>query len=442
MKQYYYSENDRQFGPFTIFELKTKRIRKSTLVWTDGLQNWTVAESIDELKDILVPEPPTLPKKSNTSPTIESIQIKQAPNPLTSSKYEHNYKKDLGATVIGVIILVVTIVINLLHVPAFETFESYNNALFYVTFISFLIRIFATLIAVDIANQQNRKTKIWGWFAFFFPSITLIIIGLLKKLRLKFEVDRSLPSNIQVSILFKKAKQLFSDNRYSECIEILNSAIEIENQNFECIRLRGLANFRMKNYGNSKTDFETLIKNEKFLSDANLYLGKLAIIEKNRELAVSYWLKSDKLENEAAKKYLGFFYSYSGKYLLDKRHVMKKVNFGSEVIQSMKGKYQGGLHQIDQIEKPGFLKTQIIIYGNGLYIKLKRIFKEFHLGIAYYEIDSIVFKEADNKLELHLADKIILTFSYDQTKDDYKSLKLLFKMFKEATGMTLDAASG
>ena len=60
MKHYYYADSEQQFGPFTVDELKTKRLKKSTLVWTDGMQDWTSANEIEELKDILISEPPPL----------------------------------------------------------------------------------------------------------------------------------------------------------------------------------------------------------------------------------------------------------------------------------------------------------------------------------------------------------------------------------------------
>ncbi|MBK9555669.1 MAG: DUF4339 domain-containing protein [Bacteroidetes bacterium] len=45
MKHYYFSDNNQQLGPFTLDELKVKRLKKSTLVWTDGLQDWTTADT-------------------------------------------------------------------------------------------------------------------------------------------------------------------------------------------------------------------------------------------------------------------------------------------------------------------------------------------------------------------------------------------------------------
>src|ERR1022692_4513951 len=109
MKHYYYSENEQQFGPFTFDELKTKRIKKSTLVWTDGLPEWTAAENVNELIEMLIAEPPPLPKKiipelkTTNSSTTSSYQD-------TKTKYDLSYKKETGARDFGICILVLSFV--------------------------------------------------------------------------------------------------------------------------------------------------------------------------------------------------------------------------------------------------------------------------------------------------------------------------------------------
>lgn len=96
----------------------------------------------------------------------------------------------------------------------------------------------------------------------------------------------------------------------------------------------------------------------------------------------------------------------------------------------------------DQIEKSGSLKTTHIKgYDLGLDIELKKGLNTYHIAISYYEMDNIVYKQSDNLFELHLTDKNILTFSYNQSKDYDNSLEKLCKRFKQATGKKPDAAS-
>lgn len=306
MKHYYYAENDQQLGPFTLDELKTKRLKRSTLVWTDGMENWASANDIDDLKDILISEPPPLPKKKSVEPIVEIIQTKQSENHLNSKKYDLSYEKDIQITVVGVLLLVISIVLYSITLP-FETEESYNLARVLFAIISLSMRIAITIWVVKIATEQNRNSSVWGGLAFFIPSIVLIIIGQLKKLRFKIELDSSLPIYQQIEILRKKAYQFFSVERFPECVEILNKAIELDSQEFSCIKLRGQANYKIENYQIAKVDFETLLKNDKYHSEANFYLGNMAMKDGNRELAISFWEKAVEYNNEDAKVELARF---------------------------------------------------------------------------------------------------------------------------------------
>lgn len=53
MKKYFIIINGQQSGPFSLEELFDRHITSETLVWAEGMQNWTPAWEIEELKDIL-----------------------------------------------------------------------------------------------------------------------------------------------------------------------------------------------------------------------------------------------------------------------------------------------------------------------------------------------------------------------------------------------------
>lgn len=59
-QQFYLAINGAQTGPFTIDELKIKNIQKETLVWTEGLGDWTKADHIPLLKEIIKETPPPI----------------------------------------------------------------------------------------------------------------------------------------------------------------------------------------------------------------------------------------------------------------------------------------------------------------------------------------------------------------------------------------------
>ena len=64
--QYFYAANGQQMGPVTIEQLKAlfagRTVNKDTLVWKQGMANWTVLKEVEELKPFLGGNtPPPLP---------------------------------------------------------------------------------------------------------------------------------------------------------------------------------------------------------------------------------------------------------------------------------------------------------------------------------------------------------------------------------------------
>lgn len=65
--KYFIVENNKQSGPFSIYELKDKGITSETLVWAEGMTDWTPAWKVDELRAFLFNTkdasiPPPLPE--------------------------------------------------------------------------------------------------------------------------------------------------------------------------------------------------------------------------------------------------------------------------------------------------------------------------------------------------------------------------------------------
>lgn len=50
--EYFIVENGKQAGPFSIAQLAEKHIKPETLVWKEGMADWTPAWKIAELKYI------------------------------------------------------------------------------------------------------------------------------------------------------------------------------------------------------------------------------------------------------------------------------------------------------------------------------------------------------------------------------------------------------
>lgn len=83
MKKYFYIENDEQFGPFSIDELKEKKISKSTLIWTENLDNWTEAYKIKEIKNLVSSTPPPIPLKKERAIKVEAKITKKKEKLIT-----------------------------------------------------------------------------------------------------------------------------------------------------------------------------------------------------------------------------------------------------------------------------------------------------------------------------------------------------------------------
>ena len=60
MKKFFYVRNEEKIGPVTFDELKEANINEDTLIWFEGLAEWTRAGDLAELREIFELIPPPL----------------------------------------------------------------------------------------------------------------------------------------------------------------------------------------------------------------------------------------------------------------------------------------------------------------------------------------------------------------------------------------------
>jgi uncharacterized membrane protein YhaH (DUF805 family) len=60
MKKYFYSDGKEKHGPLSLDELKQENIANETLIWFEGLNDWTPAGKLEEMKPILELKPPPI----------------------------------------------------------------------------------------------------------------------------------------------------------------------------------------------------------------------------------------------------------------------------------------------------------------------------------------------------------------------------------------------
>jgi tetratricopeptide (TPR) repeat protein len=442
MKHYYYSDNEQQFGPFTLDELKSKRIRKSSLVWTDGFVNWTLAGNVDELKDILISEPPPLPQKEIPK-QVEKVTITQTTSPTINVKFDSSYQKETDATFAGIFLFITPIIIQLTGIVKFENIDSYNEARMWISVETLAVRIGATAWVVNISKRQNRNSTGWGWLTFFFPGISLIIIGQLRKLKLKIEIDGSLPKSQQVSTLIRKANELYLENRVQETIEVLNKTIELDDKKYEAILLRAKSYYKIEEYENAKKDFDILKSTDQFSDQVYLHLGIIESLTYNYEKAIELWKISKEKGNTQAQTFLDRYLNYKGKYLLDENETNKKIGSKATInemeVNGQCLKYLSGIVQADNIPQIDRYKTEIILYEYGFSFKMTKLFKSHQFSISYTEIEEVV--KADTTLDFILFDKLHLSFHYDSRKDTGNILEQICNDFTNETGIELTTVS-
>jgi|JI6StandDraft_1071083.scaffolds.fasta_scaffold102664_1 hypothetical protein len=147
------------------------------------------------------------------------------------SKYDSTYTPESHAKTVGVILLLISLLFAINSPIKFDSVESYNQFKFFLSFVALVLRIFVIKWVVAIAKRQNRETFGWGILAFFLPSITLIIIGILRKKNVKLEIDNNLSKKENSRILSDKAQKYFNENKYYESILFSKRAIELNAEN-------------------------------------------------------------------------------------------------------------------------------------------------------------------------------------------------------------------
>jgi len=163
--------------------------------------------------------------RQNTAKPIQEI------NEYKQPKYDLTYTKESDATLLGVILLVVSLGLAIFQPFKFDNYESYNQFKVFTSIGALVLRIFVTVWVVSIAKRQNRETFGWGALAFFLPSIALIIIGQQRKIFAKFEINDSLTKEENSQILCDKAIAFLNDKMYNDSIRFSEKAIDLNPSN-------------------------------------------------------------------------------------------------------------------------------------------------------------------------------------------------------------------
>lgn len=107
MRKYFIHNGETENGPFDIEQLKSMQIKSETPIWYEGMQNWTVAGNVEELKAIVI-STSTPPKFENFAQQNSNVH----PPSFRKTSFEANQNfepkknKTLRNVLIGVGVLV------------------------------------------------------------------------------------------------------------------------------------------------------------------------------------------------------------------------------------------------------------------------------------------------------------------------------------------------
>ncbi len=186
MIHYYFEKEGKVVGPLSLQVLGEKNIRSTTLIWRHGFSSWTPAAELEELRSLFSKIPPPLPSNKPEQPTEKKAVISKialTPKAVAEPRiYDDRYRKETEATTTGIFLMLTPLLFIIFYKRAF-----YNSDYFsYIKMISvtgaIIIRIIAVTWVMRVARHQNRDTGKWGIAAVLLPAISMIIIGLCRKL--------------------------------------------------------------------------------------------------------------------------------------------------------------------------------------------------------------------------------------------------------------------
>ena len=133
MKKYYYSDGKQQIGPLSKEELRSKGISKETLVWYEGLTEWTKAGDVEELVDLFsnTTTPPPLPEQKTATPPPMPKNKTVTPPPMPKQndidgKIKTKSKKKITKT-IGILVGCILLLFAVVFIKEFVEGERANE---------------------------------------------------------------------------------------------------------------------------------------------------------------------------------------------------------------------------------------------------------------------------------------------------------------------------
>lgn len=354
MIYYYVYEGDKQLGPFLKEELIKLRISKKAMIWREGLNKWVEASELDELSDITISLPPPI---KNTNDPID-LRISRY-----NSNFDYSYGRFYSATIVGILLLFIRVVI-VIAIQSRLLFQS-SHIIVYLC-VSILVSIIAAFWVMNMAFKLNRSQTLWGILAFLAPDITLIVVGLLRKLKINYTIDENLPKSEKINKQYQASWRYYDNERYHDCLNSIANYETTNDLDAELIRLKALANYKLQNYFEAEKSFKVLLGWNLYLREAYYYLGFIELSKDNIENAISSWRKAEENGHLYAEDEIIRYGQLYGKYHLTKEEVNAKLDMKISLIGISGVKYHSDTLLF--IGEQGIFANKL--NADGSYVKL------------------------------------------------------------------------
>ena len=206
MKQFFIIQNNQNFGPMPANQLVQYGLGPNSLVWAEGMANWTPANQVPELAQFLTPAPPAAPvppaqPAAPAPPAAPAQPYQPAQQPYQQQPYQQQpYQQQpyqtpgqpaqnpVAMDTQGIFKLVLFLVLGYMAIVGLINFiDSFNLLDFpkgtapglFMLFSSLAVIGISVIIILRISKNEKYGFLALGFFAlsFLFGLLDMILIG-------------------------------------------------------------------------------------------------------------------------------------------------------------------------------------------------------------------------------------------------------------------------
>lgn len=174
-----------------------------------------------------------------------------------SIKYDPNYIRDDSPVIIGIMSLLVVISFNTFIVKSYQSTGQSDVMQLAGNILIIIWRISASIMVTNIAKFRNRNPN-WAWLAFFFPGITLIILGSMRKLIYPYDYNK-MNNKLKCQINNNITDYHLKVKNYNLALLFSEKAVSLDPNNHIAYDNRGYAKYFRCNYSGALEDFNKSI---------------------------------------------------------------------------------------------------------------------------------------------------------------------------------------